>query len=202
MRNTSIQFLLDTLYHRIKINNVFVPIVKQSQIRDKTPCITLDNQNTNLQATYYTYDPLEHFNRRFDATTVVNIWCNSETERQKILDQVDDCFNAILNEYYQYCTKYEDGYCTSLETDCKTLESLSSRAYKNQCPRPLEYGYENLFTKYHVNPNTFGVDQGVDNDEYDKKDVLLRTMITVTLEYVIVYDVGGKISEKLIYEGE
>ena len=197
MRNIGIQFLLDLFYHHIKYNDSFVPIIKRFYPIDKTPCITLDNQSNTLKYYYYSYNPYEWLNKHFEAITVVNLWCNTEDERQNILEQIDDCFNGVINYHYPFCTRYHDGECETLASDCPAPTSTRGRACKHQCPKPEEYNYESLFTKYKVNPNSFGVNQGIDNDEYDKRDVLLRTMITVNFEYITSYCNDGKISTKL-----
>ena len=200
MRNTGVQFILDLLYRHVSYDGSFVPIIKRAYPIDKTPCITIDNQNNTLKFTYYSHNPYEWFRKRYEATTVIDVWCNSEDERQTILEQVDDCFNGVLNYYYPFCSRYHSGQCETLATDCPAPTSTRGRACKHQCPYPDEYNYENLTTKHNVDLESINVNQGVDADEYDKHDVLLRTSISVSFNYIVSVYNGGKVSTNLEYE--
>lgn len=200
--NTSIEFLLELLYQRIHVSGNVVPILKQPSFMDKTPCLTLDEQDTRLVDKYFTHEPLEYLNKIFDTSIVLNIWCNNEVDRQRILDGINQCFNWLDTDNFQLCSNYKDGVCNYLEDACPVSISTDGRSMKHQCPYPEEYQYENLFTKHGVYRNTLNISEGVDNDEYDKKPPLLRTMITLNFRYLIKYCNDGKISTTLTYKEE
>lgn len=200
--NTGLEFLLDLLYHRIILNDTHVPILKRPYPIDKTPCLTFDEQDTRLVEKYFTYEPLEYLNKVFDTSIVLNIWCDSEKDRQSILEQVKLCFNWLDTDNYQLCTEYDEGVCKYLNKDCPVPSSEHGRCMKHQCPHPEEYHYQNLFTKHHVYRNTLNTSEGVDNDEYERKPPLLRTMITINFRYLNKYCNDGKISTTLTYKEE
>lgn len=200
--NNGVSFLLQLFYNRVKIGTDTVPIIKKPYPIDKTPCITFDEQDTRLVEKYFTYEPEEYLNRVYDTSITINLWCDNETTRQKILDEIHTCINQLETDNYQLCTNYEDGTCTHLERACPVPDSTHGRCMKHQCPHPEDYEYCNLFTKYNVYRNTLNISEGVDNDEYDRKPPLLRTMITTNFRYLTKYCNDGKISETLTYMEE
>lgn len=201
--NTGMDFLLHLFYNRIILdNNDTLPIIKKPYPVDKTPCITFDEQDTRLIEKYFTYEPQEYLNRIYDTDIVVNIWCDSEDDRQNILDQIHTLFNYLETDNYQLCANYDDGTCIYLKDVCPVPSSDKGRCMKHQCPEPEEYKYCNLFTFYNVYRNTLNVNEGVDNDEYDRKPPLLRTMIKTSFRYLTKYCNDGKISETLNYKEE
>lgn len=200
--NTGLAFLTHLFYHNIYCDGEYVPIIKKPYPVDKTPCITLDEQDTRLHSRFFTYEPYEWLNREYDTSIMINLWCDTENDRQTILDEIHKVFNWLETDNYQLCTNYEDGECLFLETDCPVPSSKHGRCMKHQCPYPTQYHYTNLFTFHQVYRNTLNVSEGVDNDEYDRKPVLLRTIIQVSFKYITRYCNDGKISETLEYMEE
>ena len=201
--NTGVQFLLHALYHNIRLEDgSIVPVLKKPYPIDKTPCLTLDEQDTRLKRKYFTYTPYEYLNREYDTSIVLNVWCDTETDRQNILTEIEKVFNWLETDNYQLCTNYKDGTCTTLKGACPVPTGTDGRSKKHQCPQPEKNQYTNLFTYYNIHRNTLNINQGIDNDEYDKKTPLLRTIIQISLNYTTLYCNDGKISETLEYKEE
>ena len=200
--NPIINFLIDVLYHRIKLNDGrIVPIIKRPYPVDKIPCITLDTQSTTYNGEYITYNPQENLCKEYEGVTVINLWCNDEDDRQSMIFDVEDCFNKVQLDNYTYCVNYtEDGICKSLLNPCPVPVDRHALSCTHRCPRPEQYHYQNLFTKHMIDRYTLNVNQGVDNDEYDKEPPILRTMITMRAHYLVKYCNDGKVSRTLEYE--
>ena len=198
--NEGVRFLLDLLYNRVKYMDKVVPVLKRSYPTDKTPCFTLDEQDTRLVRKYFTYEPEEFLNREFDTTIVLNAWCDDETARSILITQVKNLVDLLETDNYKLCSFYDYGICKNLDTSCPTPKNPKTAAgAKHQCLDPFTYGYENMFSKYNVYRNTLSVGEPVDNDELDRNPPILRSMISIGFKYRTKYCNDGKVSDTLEY---
>ena len=187
---TPIRFILDTLQG--KIPNV--PVIKTPTPKDHTPCITIDNSGgtavVEKHITYTGHEQVIREERTIDLD--LSIWCDTETERDTICGEVMKAFYKVQSDHYTYCTRYDNGECTSISDTCRAIESNSFRGLKKQCPHPTEYEYENLFTKHHIIRSTFDVTPPSILDDLSTTPITLRSIIRVSFSYYTYYNIGGE----------
>lgn len=198
-----------------------VRIVKREYPIDKTPCITIDttgpttiqkhviDKDCKLPSTHPQYDK-DHPDRLVSQQVIraernidldLNIWCDDEEGRDEITDLISKLFYQVQSDYYKFCTNYNAGQCTYLETTCKVTQD-TMRGVKCQCPKPQDYHYENVFTKYDIIRNSFDVTPAYDLDDLTTNPPIRRSIIRVSFSYYDYYVIGGAISQNLIINEE
>jgi hypothetical protein len=218
-----LQAILHMLQGRVILaDNTDVRIVKREYPIDKTPCITMDNsagtsviqkhvidKDCKLPSTHPQYDQ-QHpdklvsqqvIREEHNITVDLNIWCDDEDSREEITDLISKLFYQVQSDYYQFCTNYNAGQCTYLETSCKVTDS-TMRGVKGQCPKPVDYHYENIFTRFDIIRNTFDVAPAFDLDDLTTNPPIRRSIIRVSFNYYDYYIIGGAISQNLTINEE
>lgn len=219
--NKPILALIKILRDNIYLNGEQVPLIKRSYPLDKTPCITLDDSggasvesrqiiNTKRflepdhpQAEQYHGErvPRQAIRERRNMTVNINIWCDKETEREKLTNQIMHLLYLAQSDHYLFCNNHVDGYCDFLEAACPASESDDSiRTVKNQCPKPEEYHYRNIFTQFDLIRTTFNVDQPYPLDDLSTNTPTLRSIIPVTTSFYDYHIIGGAITQDLVYD--
>ena len=199
-----------------------VRIVKRDYPIDKTPCITIDNSGgtaiigknlTNkeypIPPTHPQYDSENHdktisqqvIREQRDIILDLNVWCDTEDEREEITDKISKLFYQIQSDHYTFCQNYENGYCNHLEEECK-VDDTTSRGVKGQCPKPDEYGYKNFFTLFDIIRSTFDVAPPYILDDTSTSPPTLRSIIRVSFSYYDYYNIGGAVSTELNFDEE
>jgi len=212
--------LIHILKGNIKLNGQPVPLIKRSYPLDKTPCITLDDSaGTSTESknivNIKTYLPPNHpqhkkyhktkmpqqaIRDRKNASININIWCDKETEREKLCNQITHFLNLAQSDHYMFCRNYSEGYCDHLESECPASETDNTiKTIKNQCPNPYEYNYCNIFTNYDLLRDTFNFDSPYPLDDLSTKTPVLRSIIKVNTSYYDYHIIGGAISENLTF---
>ena len=188
-----------------------VRVVKREYPIDKTPCITIDNSSgtaiiqKNITNKEYII-PSDHpqYNPQNPSATIsqqvireernitleLNVWCDNEDEREEICDKIRELFYKVQSDHYTYCANYNGGNCTYLKTPCKVNNSF--RGIKNQCPKPQEYHYKNIFTVFDIIRATFDVAPSYILDDLPTTPPVLRSIITVSFSYYDYYNIGGE----------
>ena len=96
---------------------------------------------------------------------------------------------------------YSDGYCDSLQDDCR-VDDTSMRGVKGQCPKPVDYGYQNLFNRFDIIRSSFDVEPDYILDDNTTKPPTLRSIIPVTFMYYNYHNIGGKPINTLTFDEE
>jgi hypothetical protein len=170
------------------------------------PTLTIDNSasnavlNSNKTNITINGERQEVIETLYDADLRIDIWCLDEETRQILIDQVMLCFNRALSDYYQYCTNYCDGKCSTLNDICLVdlpEYEYDKRAIKKQCPKAQELSYENLFTKYDIDLYTFSISPPYDLDELEESEAILRSRFNISFEWTDYYVIGGKTSHDI-----
>jgi hypothetical protein len=192
-------------------DNTDVRIIKREYPIDKTPCLTIDDSGGTaiLQKKIIDKDylvdneiiPQQVIREQRSITLNLNVWCDTEDERDEITEVIQDIFYKLQSDYYQYCTQYNDGECISLEDDCQ-VNPDTMRGVKCQCPRPKEYGYQNLFTKFDIIRSSFDVEPAFIQDDDTTTPITLRSIITISFMYYDYYNIGGKPINTLTFDEE
>ena len=208
------------LLGNIKLNEWVVPVVKQNYPYDKTPCITIDDTggSATLQRNIINRKMrLPHHHPQYElykkelvsqqciceirnVTLNINVWCDTERERDTICNKILDLFYKAQSDHYMFCSKYDNGFCSYLDDECKGFNDDNIRCVKNQCPKPEEYGYENIFSKFDLIRNTFNVEQPFSLDDLSSKKPVLRSIIKLTTSYKDYHVIGGAISQGLNFD--
>lgn len=190
-----------------------VRIVKREYPIDKTPCITIDNsggtaivQKHITNRDYPIPDTHQTINQqviREERTITLNlqVWCDNEDQREEICQKIQEIFYQIQSDHYHHCLQYQDGGCAYLNGSCQ-VNTDTFRGVKNQCPKPKEYGYENLFTRYDIIRASFDVAPSYIMDDLTTTPPVLRSIIPVSFSYYEYYKIGGAVSEHLIVNEE
>lgn len=216
-----IHAILHVLQGKIHVDNKDVRLVQHYHPEDNTPCITIDdsggtrtlnkfftNKDLPLPENHPQYDPLEP-NRLWSRQVItekrgidldLNIWCNTEDERESIIKQIEYLFYLAQSDHYSLCSNYNvDGVCSTLDDTCPVLsQPHDMRGAKQQCINPEEYGYKNIFTEYDLIRSSFDVEPAYNIDDLDTENPLLRSVIRVSTDYYDYHVIGGKISTNLI----
>lgn len=199
-----------------------VRIVKREYPIDKTPCITVDNsggtgivqkhiinKNYIIPETHPQYDP-ENPNQTISQQVIreertidldLNVWCDDEDQRDEITDKIIELFYMIQSDHYTFCTNYQDGNCNYLDQQCK-VTPYTARGIKNQCPKPKEYHYQNLFNAYDIIRAAFDVAPPYILDDLTTNPPVMRSIIRVSFSYYEYHVIGGAVSENLNVDEE
>lgn len=219
-----VKALLFLFKGKIRVGNTIIPVIKRNYPIDKTPCVTIED--TTGGRTYRTDFlqmklPLPTSHPQFDSndpdrlfpqqvlrmkrniTLNLNVWCNSEEERDMILTQIDLIIKWVFSNNYHHCTNFNNStnFCETLNRECEAIQSINGRGIKNQCPNPEEYSYQNIFGKYHLLPKTFNVEPPFSLDDFNTEPPALRSVIKVTTDYYEYYRIGGNEIEDITFEG-
>lgn len=197
-----------------------VRIVKREYPIDKTPCITIETSTTSIQKHVIDKDcklPYNHpqydsenpdklvsqqvIREECNVDVDLHIWCDDEESRDEIIPLISRLFYQVQSDYYKFCSNYHEGNCTYLQESCK-VNNDSMRGVKGQCPKPVEYHYENVFSKFDIIRNTFNVATAFDLDDLTTNPPIRRSIIRVSFSYYDYYVIGGAISQNLIINEE
>lgn len=140
---------------------------------------------------------------RKNATIQIHVWCNTEKEREDLTSQIQNLFYQMQSDHYRYCQNYNNGTCNHLDADCEAVNNQSHmRGCKNQCPHPSEYGYCNLFSKYHIIRNTFNLDPPFSLDDLTTTPPTLHSIFKCTMTYYTYYTIGGNTIQNIHFNEE
>ena len=214
--------LIHVLKGNIKLKGETVPLIKRSYPLDKTPCITLDdsagtstetkhivNIKRHLPPNHPQYEkykvtkmPRQAMRDKRNASISINVWCDTETEREKLCNQIEKLLDLAQSDHYRFCKNYTSGFCEYLGEECKAETETTIKTIKNQCPKPLDYHYCNIFTAYDLLRDTFNVDSPFPLDDLSTKTPVIRSIIKVTTSYYDYHVIGGAISEDITLDDE
>lgn len=200
-------FILDVLQGRLNDSEGNpVRLIQSPPQYNNIPTLTIDNSagavilDRNKINRLIDGEPREVIETKYDIDIRLDIWCLDEDTRQTLIDQVMLCFNRALSDYYHYCSNYCDGECSTLNNSCLVdlpEYAYDKRAIKKQCPKPQELFYENLFTKYNIDLQTFNISLPYDLDELEESEAILRTRFNISFDWTDYYIIGGITSKSL-----
>lgn len=161
----------------VEIRRQFLPVAE-------LPCVTLDlSSGTSTNYSYHDFsdgvDTL-YFNR--SARININLWCNTEAERESLSEQIMECFYLEKTNHYRYCANYNDGLCRSGGV-CRVSTTNTIRSVKNKCPDPDAYNYKTLSEDCCIVDDTIRLEAPFMMDELDRDPPLLRNVFEATCDY-------------------
>lgn len=193
-------FLVEMLQGKIVYEDGIVEVRREFQPpMDNLPCITLD---TNISDNTVDYRRSlvggESLIFHRVANININLWCNTEDERENISEQIRKLYTRLLNHDYIFCTQFVDGRCASIKRVCPaSTMGDNARALKRQCPLPEVYGYEWLAKKHGIFNGTLIIEPPFTMDENENNPPLLRNVFEASCEYMEVMSKTGTPSEEI-----
>ena len=127
---------------------------------------------------------------------------DNEEERDEITDKILELFYQVQSDHYRFCNNYLNGNCQFLDRSCEATNPNSMRGIKNQCPKPEEYHYQNIFQTYDIIRATFDVAPPYILDDLTTTPPVRRSIINVSFGYYDYYRIGGAVSEHIIIDEE
>ena len=199
-------FILDVLQNRLTLNNESVRLIQAPPQYNNMPCLTIDNSvgsrvlNSNKRNITVNNQRQEAIETEYEADLRIDIWALTEQQRQSLIEQVTTCFYQALSDHHEYCTSYMNGTCQCV-VDLPEYAN-DKRAVKQQCPDPDGLPYENLWTKHHIDQQTFTISTPYNLDELGETEPILRTRFDISFNYRDYYIIGGKLSNTITNETE
>ena len=125
---------------------------------------------------------------------------NASTMKEELNNIVLDLFHKAQSDHYQFCDQYHNGECDYMDNTCYAEHFNNTvRTVKGQCPNPLVYGYQNIFTKYNLFRDSFMVEQPFNLDDTSKDEIVYRSVIRLHTGYYTDHIIGGAISKTIDY---
>ena len=193
----------DLLNGYIKFNDVdVISLVRRLTSQDETPCITIQQAAEVQLNRDFCHGNHEIIRTENNVEVWINIWANTEEERNSLLNQVETRINQALGNHYTTCVQYNEGNCDFLDDACAALNITNGRTAKNQCPYPKDYNYSSWFIQNKIIKNSFTISGRQDMDELDITQPILRTLIKLDMNYYRTFDIGGHEINDIIIDEE
>lgn len=207
------RLFLNILQGNVIYDNNIVPVIIKDYWFDTTPCITIHGNVRNktpnnrhyvqvkrvLDKNHDLYDSEKPFKKyphlaesiTYSYDVQINVWCNNEREREIIVNKVKECLFLARNNHYTYCSKYDNETCKckTLDEECRARTTYGYRQLRGLCPSPKEYGCCSLLNAYGVIKSSISISPDYEQDEYNHKPPLKRSIIDIELDYkdIIVF---------------
>lgn len=173
MINKLEEYLVKLLQGYITWDDQPVEVVKHFSQHPSRPVITLDLSTGVTKQHRYHEPSVNQQCEEYHATVNVNVWCDTEEQRQCIVGQVLDCFEMEQDYHYRYCRNYlSDGLCRYTGTGCRAVSRMN-----NRCPRPREYLYMGLRESCDIIVGTLNLNPAFELDELGEHPPLLRSVL-------------------------
>lgn len=192
------EFLVGLLQGHISYDGRRVEVRREFMPTAYIPCITLEivsDQNEYYRRTYMTGHECLCFKHVCNIN--VHVWCNTESERESINEQVLDCYYRSLNHDYLYCSNYDDGQCSILNSSCAGIG-----AYKRKCPHPTGYKYQCLSDKHELCFGTINIESPFHMDEHDRNPPVLHSVFRAYTDYLETVAVMGDSTQSYTFDSD
>ena len=207
-----IQAILYILRGNITLDGKTVPVIKRNYPLDKTPCVNIDDSASVVTLNKWICnlkddESVKREYLRVHRRTVLNIhcWIDSEQQREDLTNQITNLFNMAYLDNYRFCMKYnkETKECETLNRECPTITQQKHlyKSVKEKCPQPIEYGYENIFTRYDLIKSSFDLQTPYSADLDNTKPPTLHSIFKLNCEYYDYNMIGGITTKDLKYYG-
>lgn len=181
-------YLVKLLQGHLSYDNKPVYLVRQFSEAPNRPVITLDTSpGVSTQATYADPSRAEKY-IEYHATVNINLWCDTEEQREELTNQILSYFYLEINHHHMYCTNYnrEDDTCQSLDAPCPAVEGTVLHKY--HCPEPELYDYQSLQGYYNIIKGTLDIAQPFHLDEVNEHPPLLRSIFKCECQYSVILE--------------
>jgi len=192
-------YIVDLLQHHLIYDDKEVQVRRQFNDIAQLPCITLSIADISTNKVYSDLQGDESSLYERTARIDINLWCNTEDERESISEQIMNCFMNEQSAHYVYCSQYKNGLCMSQNVVCDVSRHMTARTVKNQCDKPEEYGYEALWHKHGLIDGSINIETPIMLDELDEHPPLLRNRFGAEASYYDEFEIGGTVAEGIVY---
>ena len=196
------KYLVELLQGHLLFDGKPVEVRRSLSKKPVLPSITLDVSNLTTNHVYRDIGDTDTVLYERSADITLNLWCNTEEQRETISDQIMNCFYKEQTGYYKYCSNYEDNMCKQLSHMCRVLIENNGRTVKNLCPDPDSYGYEALHVKYGLIDGTVNIEPPFILDEINEHPPILRNVFKCEAAFYEKYELGGISIEGMVFEIE
>jgi len=191
---------------KIHFNDELIPVVIKDYPYDKTPCITISGFNrdkgkhrrqqvnawSKLSENHPLYDP-KYPEKRYPHSAEysvksyeidIHVWCDTEEERELIVDQIYDCLFYCMNLHYAFCVRYnsKDQSCETSGEICEAIIDKGWHGLRGQCPNKHNHPL-NIMSKNGIIKNSVHISPHYEDDSRDKRQPLKHSVIEVNLDY-------------------
>ncbi len=184
------------LQEHITYNDDYINCILGYSPIDETPCITINTADESfIKRRYVEIEKIQQIQKRYRCDLWINIWCNSNKQRNDITEQVQRRILQAEANHYSTCSNYNpnNDSCEIIEAKCEALTHNSHRAHKEQCPN-LNI-YNSFFKQHNIIKNTFYINSITDLDELDISEPVLRTIFKLRMDYYTYHLIGGEVYE-------
>lgn len=182
---------IDLLRDNLCLSNDKIYTGNRFKPEDESPCVQVNLVAENLvRRTYAEIQCKQYIKQEYNAELWINIWCNTEEERQTLINQIDNRIHQALANHYTTCSNYDNNICSKTDETCEALTSHGYRADKKQCPN-LE-NYQSFFTHNHILKRTFKILSTLNLDDLTLSETLLHTIFKLEMNYHKYYTIGGR----------
>ena len=205
-----IQAIIQILRGNVICEGKTVPVIKRNYPLDKTPCINIDDSASTVTVKKQIYNKTINGEKkeciRIHRKTLLNIhlWCDTENQRADLSNQITTLFNMAYIDDYHFCTNYdkETCQCSTQEQECLSISNSTHlyKSIKNKCPKPIDYKYENIFTRYDLIKSKWDLQVPFSNDNINTKPPVLHNIFRLNAEYYDYIEIGGITSNNLYYK--
>ena len=183
---------IDLLRNHIPIENSKIYAGSRYIPRDITPCITINLADESfIKRDYIELNHTQYIRKRYNAELWINLWCNTEEERQNLINNVRNRILQAEANHYTTCKHYNADQCDKTENTCEALTSNNGRANKKQCPNLSHY--VSFFKQNNIPKRTFKIISVTNQDELDVSETILRTIFRLNMDYYMFYGIGGRL---------
>lgn len=193
---------IDLLRNHLCVSNDKIYTGNRYRPIDISPCVNLLLADERfIRRRYVEIENTQYIQQYHSAELWINIWCNTETERQELINQIDTRIKQALANHYTTCSHYDyqEQQCSEINDTCEALTSQSNRANKKQCPDLTKY--QSFFNLNHIPKRTFNYNV-TDLDELNISEPLLRTIFKLNMNFFTYYKIGGRTFTDVCFEEE
>lgn len=172
-------YIVDLLQGKLFHDGEKVEVVKQFNQHPRRPVVTLDIQSVTTQQ-IFNNPSLARKYYEYKADININVWCDTERQRESLVQQIMDCFYQEQTYHYRYCEQYSDGRCLTNGASCTGVTNVHYR-----CKDPDNLGYSSLRYRHNIIPRTLVVDPPFELDEVADHPPLLRSILRCSAQYSV-----------------
>lgn len=184
---------IDLLRNNITLTNDKIYTGNRYRPEDITPCVNISLVAENLvKQRYIEVNTIQYIKKTYDAELWINIYANSEEERQNLIEKIHNRILQAESNHYTTCNNFlfETNKCSKLNETCAALTVHNGRTNKKQCPN-IEI-YTPFFKQHNIIKRTFNLNSITNLDDYNLTETVLRTIFKITMNYNSFYKIGGK----------
>lgn len=194
--------LIDLLRNHLSLPNDKIFTGNRYRPIDVSPCVIIQQVSEVQVSTKHIPGSNECIKSENNVEVWINIWCDTEEQRNSLIDEVETRIFQALANHYSTCANYINGNCDFLKDECAALNITNGRTAKNQCPYPYTYEYCNWFNQNNILQNKFIISGTDEMDELNLTKPILRSIIKIDANYIKFYSIGGHPIKNILIDEE